>query len=245
VTNFHILIPSYNCQRWIERCLESVSVQTIQPSGVLVIDDDSPEHGYSELALQQCKNRGFSYLRNSDNLKCPFNIWMGVKVLDPDPEDVIFLLDGDDFLPHGKVLERFAEVYSDPEIWLTYGNYAPHPRNTGQVRAAAYPPEVVRSRNFRTAGNLFNHPLTFRRFLFDEIRREDLQNNNGEWFRGGYDYAIMAPMLEMAYANYRFLDEDLYMYNAVNPISDSHVNVSLINETDQLRTRAKKGILQR
>jgi len=52
-------------------------------------------------------------------------------------------------------------------------------------------------------------------------------------------------MLEMAYANYRFLDEDLYMYNAVNPISDSHVNVSLINETDQLRTRAKKGILQR
>jgi len=128
---------------------------------------------------------------------------------------------------------------------LTYGNYAPYPRNTGQVRAAAYPPDVIRSRTFRTAGNLFNHPLTFRRFLFDEIKREDLQNNNGEWFRGGYDYAIMAPMLEMAYINYRFLDEDLYMYNAVNPISDSHVNVSLINETDQLRTRAKKGILQR
>lgn len=245
MSDIHVLIPSFNCGQWIARCLESVSIQTVQPSGVLVIDDGSTEAGYTDLAVSECTSRGFSFLRNSKNLKCPYNIWMGVKVLNPNPEDVIFLLDGDDFLPHERVFERFAEIYSDPRVWLTYGNYDPFPVNTGQVRASAYPQEALDNRDYRHSGNYFNHPLTFRRFLFDEIEEADLKNDNGEWFRGGYDFAIMAPMLEMAHHNFRFLDETLYMYNAVNPISDSHVNMSLINETDQLRARPKKGILLR
>jgi len=245
MSNFYVLIPSFNCQQWIERCLESVSIQTVRPAEVLLIDDASTEVGYAELAMQQCRNRGFQFLRNRENLKCPYNIWMGVKVLNPNPEDVVFLLDGDDFLPHENVLERFAEIYANPKIWLTYGNYMPFPKNTGQTLASSYPPEVYRTRGYRQSGIHFNHPLTFRRFLFDEIKEDDLKTNDGEWFRGGYDFAIMTPMLEMAHANYRFLDETLYMYNAVNPISDSQINIGLINETEQLRSRPMKEMLER
>lgn len=244
--NIHVLIPSYNCGEWIERCLQSAFIQDTPATKVLVIDDASNEVGYAEKTLGLCLDRNFMYLRNDRNMKCPYNLWLGVKTLNPEPDDVIFLLDGDDFLPDEHVFTRMAEVYSDPDVWMTYGNYQPYPYDTGQTLASAYPPKVVRDRDFRKAGNRFNHPITFRRFLFDAIPEADLKNRSGEWFRGGYDFAIIVPMLEMATgAHYKFLDETLYMYNAVNPISDSKVNVDLINETHELIRRPKKGILRR
>lgn len=246
MSDIHVLIPSYNCSEWIERCLESVVAQTYKPAKVLVIDDASTQQTYANKTVELCQKYGFMYLRNDRNMKCPYNLWLGVKVLNPKEEDVIFLLDGDDFLPNEKVFSRYKEVYSDSDVWMTYGNYAPYPRDTGQTPASAYPENVIEKRGFRRHGNLFNHPITFRRFLFDAIPEDDLKNNKGEWFRGGYDFAIIVPMLEMSGRDhYVFLDEVLYSYNAVNPISDSHVNVKLILETDQLRTRPKKELLQR
>ena len=246
MADIHVLIPSYNCLEWIERCLQSLANQSVQPVKVLVIDDASTEEGYAEKALAECQKYGYTYLRNQENEKCPYNLWLGVKVLNPNPDDIIFLLDGDDFLPHDNVLSRIQEVYEDTDVWMTYGNYVPYPKNTGQTLASAYPPEVIKKRDFRKGGNHFNHPITFRRFLFDEIREEDLKTNDGKWFRGGYDYAIIVPMLEMATGyHYRFLNEVLYSYNAVNPISDSKVNVKLINETTQLINRPKREILER
>lgn len=236
-----VLVPSYNCGEWIERCLESVAMQTVRPDRVLIIDDASTDLDYSTLALDLAIQHGFAFHRNEHNFKCPYNIWMGVKMLDVAAQDVIFLLDGDDFLPNEKVLERFEEIYSDPDVWLTYGNYKPYPYDTGQTLASAYDKQCIEHRDFRTAGQKFNHPITFRKFLFDKILEEDLQKKDGQWFTGGYDYAIMVPMLEMCGGeHYRFVNETLYYYNAVNPISDSIVNKELVWETEELLYRPKK-----
>lgn len=240
--NLHVLVPSFNCAGWIERCLQSVAGQNVAPASVLVIDDASTEPGYSELALEACGRRGYSFLRNATNRKCPYNLWRGIPLLDAAPDDVIFLLDGDDFLPDPTVFTQIAEVYADPSIWLSYGNYAPFPRDTGQTPATAYPPDVVARRAFRSAGSLFNHPLTFRQHLWDALSPADMKTDDGRWYRGGYDRAIMIPMLEMsAPDHFRFLDRNLYSYNAVNPISDSLVNAVLIDETADMWARPAKA----
>lgn len=245
MTNIHVLIPSYNCGEWIERCLDSLE-QTHAPTQVLVIDDASTQEGYKELAQQLCDERGYLFHRNAANRKCPYNLRLGIDILNPDEEDVIFLLDGDDFLPHDGVLARIAEVYADPDVWLTYGNYRPHPYNTGQVLAHAYPQNVIQSRSFRTHSACFNHPLTFRKFLWDQITDADLQTKVGKWFTGGYDMVIMAPMLEMsAPDHFRFLDEHLYTYNAINPLSDAIINVNLVEESREMMQRPKKSKLTR
>jgi FkbM family methyltransferase len=238
----HVLVPSYNCSEWIERALGSVASQETRAASVLVLDDASVQEGYSRKALDFCQSMGFGYLRNPLNRKCPYNLWLGIKVMDPAPEDVIFLLDGDDFLPHERVLTRIAEVYSDPRVWLTYGNYQPHPHNTGQAVASAYPPEVIAARGFRHhTVSCYNHPLTFRRKLWDQIEPADLQKSNGEWFTGGYDMVIMFPMLEMtAPDHFQFLDETLYGYNAVNPLSDTFVNVNRVEESREVHNRPMK-----
>lgn len=242
-----VIIPSYNCGEWIERCLTSVASQDPQPIRVIVIDDASTDPGYSEKVSAVCKELGFTFVRNETNRKCPYNIWLAMQMLgDLAPETPIFLLDGDDFLPEKNVLSRIMAHYQDPNVWLSYGNYVPFPRDTGQTLASAYPPEIIQQRSFRTAGAHFNHPLTFRKFLFDQLTPADMQTNDGRWFRGGYDRVIMVPMLEMAAPNhFKFINETLYAYNAVNPQSDSSVNVDLVEESRDIWNRPVKDQLIR
>jgi len=246
MTDFHVLIPSYNCSLWIERCLKSVVDQSKRPVKVLVIDDASTDRSYEPLARGLCDQYGYDYWRNDVNMKCPYNLRLGINLLDPKDDDVIFILDGDDFLPPKRVLKRFDQIYRDESVWLTYGNYKPYPHDTGQTLAHSYPRNVIRDRDFRNSPNCFNHPLTFRKFLWNEIRDEDLQTTRGKWFTGGYDKVIMVPMLEMCGSeHYKFINETLYMYNAVNPISDSQVNVNLIHESEQIVNRPKRELLIR
>lgn len=242
----NVIVPSYNCGDYIFRCLSSLKNQTINEEfKVLVIDDASDQVGYSLLTETLCDYFGFQYHRNDINLKCPFNLKLGIEILNPEEEDIIFILDGDDFLPNNS-LDRINKIYSsNSNVWLTYGNYQPHPSNTGQTLASQYPSKIVRRRDFRTAPSHFNHPITFKKFLWDQIDDKDLQTDDGRWFTGGYDRVIMAPMLEMASDNYKFIDETLYYYNAVNPLSDVFVNLSKINESDQVLSRQKKEKLYR
>jgi hypothetical protein len=91
--------------------------------------------------------------------------------------------------------------------------------------AEDYPPDVKANRSYRAFRKpCFNHPLAFRRFLWNMITEQELQYDDGTWFRGGYDYLIMMPMLELAGTRWKYLPDILYVYNEENPLSDSRVN---------------------
>ena len=226
----HVLIPCYNCEQWIGRCIESALMQDCDvPVTVYVIDDASTDRTAEAIQSTFEHYRGdflCSGWRNEHNQKCPRNLYEGIARLDAAPEDVIFLLDGDDFLPHSQVFSEIAAVYEDPDVWLTYGNYRPDPVDTGQAECLPYPKEVIENRSYRPFGMMyFNHPLTFRKFLWDAVSIADLCDPQGNWFPAGYDQAIMLPMLELAtpyegQEHFRYLPEVLYCYNAINPASD-------------------------
>ena len=50
---------------------------------------------------------------------------------------------------------------------------------------------------------------------------------SGAFYRMAWDQAIMFPMLEMSGYRARFINEALYIYNAVNPISDCKIDREL------------------
>lgn len=228
MTYIHVVVPSYNCYDWIGWCLASLAIQDHAHFDVTVIDDASTDVRQAPFIKEFCNTRNWEFTQNPTNLRCPANIWLGIDRARLWADDVVFLLDGDDWLPHERVLSTIAAEYdNDPKLLLTYGSYAYWPpEDHYENPAIPYPDDVIENLTFRSHNILYNHPITFKKKLWDQVGKEDLQFEDGTWFQGSYDDAIMLPMMELAKGRFRCLSETLYMYNARNPISDSKANQS-------------------
>lgn len=244
----HVIVPFYNCMGWIDRCLRTLQDQTHPKFQVVVIDDASND-GSSWYAEGICKELGWAYYYNEKNMKCPYNLWYAIGKTGAAPGDVIFLLDGDDYLPHERVLSRFAEVYGEADVWMTYGQYMSDPPDYGCTPAVPPPYEAVMYRSYRKVNCFFNHPITFRKFLFDAIPVEEFKDNDGNWFQAGYDRTLIYPLMELATPypwnkvndneadHWRFLNEINYVYNSENPNSDWRVMAKETLLVDQVHDR--------
>lgn len=242
----HVVVPSYNTPECLAQCLFSVEHQKFdEPFNVIVIDDASPDPEQSVVMRQWCEPRGWTHITNDQNLCAPYTIFQGIGASGARPDDVIVLLDGDDRLA-ANALDTISRIYAvSPDIWLTYGNYLPIP-DQGHTLASDYPTLVRWNRDFRSHPKIrFNHPITFRRHLWDRLDEADLQDDHGAWFRAAYDVAIIIPMLEMAGPDrYVFCDEQMYLYNAANPLSECDTKPAEGDEVHRIvRSRPKKPML--
>jgi hypothetical protein len=150
-----------------------------------------------------------------------------------DDDEIIVILDGDDWLAHNGVLNKLDTVYSDPNCWMTYGQYISWPDNMpGYSRQI--PSDIIETNNFREYEWCASHLRTFYAWLFKMIRREDLISPDGSFYSMAWDQAIMFPMLEMAGYRAKFISDVLYIYNAANPIGDSKVNRQLQRELETI-----------
>jgi hypothetical protein len=58
------------------------------------------------------------------------------------------------------------------------------------------------------------------------IQTVDMKDDNGKWFKGATDMAVMFPALEMAgYDRTKFITEPIYTYNRSGPLI-GHTNSS-------------------
>lgn len=233
--HFTIFVPGWNVEKWVCHALCSALNQSYPNFNVVFCDDastdDTPAIVHRLKTFHRERER-LSIITNGHNMKMPWNLrYMRTTELPANsPEDIIFILDADDFLPHQDVLSDLAQYFdNDPELWMTYGSYDRWPDPTYMPNPAEdYPQEVKDNCSFRAFRKpCFNHPLVFKRFLWDHITDDDLKNDAGEWNRGGYDWLIMMPMLELANnGHWKWLPDILYTYNEDNPFSDSRVNVA-------------------
>lgn len=218
---FKIVIPSYNCTRWLDKCLRSVESQQFDAFDVCVIDDASTEEGQRDIILKYCKKNQWKYVFNEENLGALANIVHGIRYLSPRDHDVIIPLDGDDWFYDEEVLEKLYEVYCDENhpIYLTYGKEIHYP--TGTILPMRELPRFVIEENmFREHPWVFSSPKTFKYLLWKRIADKDLRDTEGNYYRVSWDVSFMLPMLEMAGERIKMMDEILYVYNRENPISD-------------------------
>ena len=59
---FNIIVPVFNAEKYIEKCLNSIIKQSYKNFQVKVIDDCSTDSSY-ELALDMCSEYGNFYIR--------------------------------------------------------------------------------------------------------------------------------------------------------------------------------------
>jgi glycosyltransferase involved in cell wall biosynthesis len=222
-----VIIPSYNNRQWYQRNLSSVLDQHYESFRVIYIDDCSSD-GTGELVEKFIADRNSGNLihliRNPLRLGALHNLYNTIHTC-PDDE-IVILLDGDDWLAHNAVLKKINDVYADTNCWMTYGQYQSWPdQRIGYSREIAS--ETIDNNTFRGNEWCSSHLRSFYAWLFKSIRIEDLISPWRTFYHMAWDQAIMFPMLEMSGHRAKFISEVLYIYNEANPINDHKVDRQL------------------
>ena len=217
---FNIIVPVFNAEKYLEKCLNSIIKQSYKNFQVKVVDDCSTDSSY-EVASTICANyKNFDISKNNRRLGALNNIsnLLDLRVKDPS-KTIDILLDGDDYLYSGDVLNIINEKYLNSNCLITYGSHL----SSKGVQGKKYPWLIRKFSLYRKYFWYASHLRTFRHDLWLSVKPNDLKNRNGQYFSVAWDLAIMFPMLEMAGNRQEFLKELLYVYNDQNPISDHKI----------------------
>jgi histo-blood group ABO system transferase len=234
-----IISASYNNARWYQRHLDSIFVQKYQNYQVIYIDDASTDRT-ADLVQAHCKKRGLGFkinlIRNAQRKGALANQYHAIHSCKDNA--IIIILDADDWFAHENVLAHINEVYQNPDIWLTYGQFIEYPTNTKGF-CCPIPQHVVEKNTFREFEHIPSHLRTFYAWLFKQIDINDLLYE-GDFFRMTGDIATMFPMIEMARkGHFKFISDVLLIYNDQNALNDYKVSKTLQRNTD-LEIRRRK-----
>ncbi len=148
-----------------------------------------------------------------------------------DDHAVVVIVDADDRLTHDRVLAYINDVYQNPNVWMTYGQFRNYGRGTRGF-CHAMPHDVIEDNSFRSYSDIPSHLRTFYAGLFKNIRVENLMYD-GKFLTMCADIAAMMPMIEMARnGHFTFLPDVLLDYNDVNTINDHKVSKNFQRKMD-------------
>jgi len=212
---FIVYSAGYNCSRYIPKHMESIKNQTFKDYEHIVVNDASTDNTYEVL-----KNNLHSRARLYSNLINLRWLHSSTLYLTPniiDDEQIIVLVDMDDWLAHDNVLSDIYKIYQEEKVWLTYGQFVlPDGVTKGHARPAH---GIIQQRAFRRSQWLFQHLQTFKAFLWQNLDEEDFRLPNGEFAPCAYDRAVMYPLLEMCKPEkIRCIQDIVYVYNLSNPL---------------------------
>ena len=229
-TKFNIIVPFYNAENWLEKCIDSVKRQRYNNFKCFLIDDLSSDLS-SEVVLKNIKNDNrFQLIKNSEK-KYALNNIIDTLIEHSTAEDVNILLDGDDWLASVNVLSFLNEQYSESDCLLTYGSYVYHPEGLRGVEPSMYSDEVINNNLFRKDSWRASHLRTFKTKLCAGLNLNDLKDSEGNFYKTAYDQALMLPLLELSGGKFKFVNHILHTYNRENPL-----NVDKIKQEIQFKT---------
>ena len=244
--HFKIVIPLYNVEKWIEKCLDSVMTQNYKNFECILLDDISTDSSVSVIKEKIKGDSRFRLVENTEKAFALKNIYDGINISNPSDEDIIVTLDGDDWLENNNVLTKLNSVYNTDDCWITYGSYIEYPSNIKGKFARQAPNDIIRDGSYRKNEWYFSHLRTFKYHLWNKIDRKDLLDSEGAFYPMAWDLSFMFPMLEMSGYKSRYIDDSMYVYNLTNPINDHKVNHKLqIKLENEIRNKKPYKNLQK
>lgn len=215
---FIIFSAGCDCVSYVRRHIRSIRRQAYKNYVHVIVDDASIDN--TDGVIRDNKSPETIVYRNARNVKWVHNAWKYIPRHIKSDEDVIVLVDLDDWLTSKRSLNIIASTYEREKCWVTYGSFV---FRTGGVlskkpKRPIYSEEVIRERSFRKVSWKWWHPKTFKAFLWNNIKKKDLYGPDGKFPPYSYDKAIGFPILEMTPPGKMVnIGEVLYAYNIDNP----------------------------
>ena len=246
---FIILIGSYNNEQWASQNVESVLSQTHKNFKIIYYNACSTDKT-GEIVQKYADTDSRVMLRTSPERQ--LKSWFLADVenwIDIQDNDIVCVLDGDDFLANEEVLNYLNEVYNKTNCWMTYGGMIVW--NGGDSTQEAFPQnseapaEVKLNKLYRQDLWRYSHFRTCRGFLWKKVNKQELiSQHDGKWMTLE-DLVLMYAFLEMCPSDKIFrVDQHIYIWNNSNAnasrgcIENKVDNIGVIYE-NEIRRRPK------
>lgn len=215
-TKYVFIVPVYNSESWISHALKSIKDQKKQRWRCYVGDDISTDKTFNNAKELIGDDPRFVLVKNEEKKYALKNISDLVDLAAPEDDEVIVILDGDDWLSNKYVLDVLDKHYDNGSL-VTYGSFIEFPTGRIGQESSKYADEVVVENSFRDDTWRASHLKTLKFKVWKNIDKRDFLNSTGEYFKSSYDQAIMLPALEMAGEKSSYVKEVLCVYNVGNP----------------------------
>lgn len=220
-----IISPTYNSERYINNCIESVVSQDYDNYEMIVIDDASTDNTYN--IAKQWESDKIKVIRNEENKGAVRNQIESIRKYCKE-DDIVMFLDGDDsFINDNEILHYYNNLY-DGTTEFTYGScYSMVDRIP--LIAQNYPEEIKQKKEYRKYKFNWNMPYThlrtFKAGLLNNIDDSNFQDENKNWYKAGGDGSIFYSLIEQADPDkVKVVSDILYNYNDINPLNDYKIN---------------------
>lgn len=240
----NVIVPFYNIDfTMLNRCLKTIMLQSFKTIKICFVDDHSDNMKTFNSLLTFWKQHQPQFVTiktiyNREHSGTIVSIKNAIMVLEPNDDDPIVIVDGDDALHSNDVFHFLNKVYLNQDVYASFGNFVEmncyndivskkynikNGKLSSLIRSRTFDFQKVITNNTFRDKNLFmySHIKTFRYYLFKQIKDQDLQKN-GTYFQSATDVAIMIPICELAGKHLYFLEKVLYNYYIDN--ENSHHN---------------------
>lgn len=221
-----ILTTTYNCEKYIDKCLESIKLQTFDDFTCYITDDMSTDNTINRINDIIKNDNRFKLIINTEKKYQPGNYDQIIIGENIGENEICVEVDGDDWLYDRFVFNRINNVYKNKKTWIANGSFV---YNNGVFGFSKKQENIS---NIRKEVFTASHIRTWKAFLWQNIEENDLKDENGDYWSVAGDLSFMFPMLEMSGdKHYTFMPEINYVYNDMNPLNDHKVNLIKVNET--------------
>lgn len=145
-----VVIPVYNCEKYIEACLDSVAGQKKVSWECIIVDDHSTDNT-SALIEEYLADPRFSYVKNDNNRGVAASRNWGVSLA---KGKYIAFLDGDDYWAEDKLDKQYTLMESKNAVLSSTGRELMDDKGTLSGNIIGIPAEITYSKLLK--GNVLN-----------------------------------------------------------------------------------------
>lgn len=237
---FIIAMPFYNAKKWVSKSIKSVKLQDYDNFHCVVADDCSTDDSYEVCKKAIDGDSRFTLVKNEKNLGPLGNAYEAAFLKAKDENEIIVILDGDDFFYSPQTLTTLNQAYNDFDCWMTYGSYINLSDKSRGKFSKQLPDHIVDNSLYRNYQWSTSHLRSYRFELLKKVNRSHLLDEDGQYFRAACDLALMYPLLEMSGHRAKFIDNILYIWNDLNELNEHKIKMPLQIRCEQkIRSMAK------
>ncbi|GJM57524.1 glycosyltransferase [Erysipelotrichaceae bacterium 66-17] len=113
-----VIIPFYNKEKYISKCIESIEKQIVRPSSIIIVDDCSPDNPIELIEELTEKNKNISYIRLEENHGVSYARNVGLKMA---KTKYVTFIDADDYYyDNAKLLNEIILIKEHKENIIAY-----------------------------------------------------------------------------------------------------------------------------